>query len=360
MPSPAINITTPTPPRNNSQFRLLYRGSLSLPDSHLLLDGLTFVTRADHPSSGHSLLESPLALALESMRGVQSLRWQGMVKLSDVYLDESAGITMDIHPDATLSRIYFENIFCLEPPMSSESGVKVALGDSDGPETTYMLIFARTQSIDSELELVVGRITLTPPPPRHPRPDDPTPRRPPHLFSRSTSAALPRKRTSGIANLGSGVRIGSPPAASASFRIPDVPPARAGSVKGKERALAPFPEDEEDVFGTGSSSVAPVENKGKRKRPSDEAQQEVENQMEKANKTIIKQSTIHLLQLPKTHPDYKDVYGAVYRGVIFALRSEMKKSAVDLKSVERLVKLHLNMYTPADARPAKTQNRTSS
>ena len=67
-----------------------------------------------------------------------------------------------------------------------------------------------------------------------------------------------------------------------------------------------------------------VENKGKRKRPSDAEQDpraDVENQMEKANKTIIKQSTIHLMQLPKTHPDYKDVYGAVYRGVIFALVS---------------------------------------
>ncbi|KAF7329819.1 VPS9 domain-containing protein [Mycena kentingensis (nom. inval.)] len=348
---PNINITTPTPPRHNSQFRLLYRGSLSLPDSHLLLDGLTFVARVDHPSSGHSLLESPLALALESMRGVQSLRWQGVVNLRDVYLDESAGITMDIHPDAILSRIYFENTFCSEelgPVADSVSGIKVALGDTDGPETTYMLIFARTHPKIAELELVVARITPTPPPAaksRLPRPDDPTPRRPPHLFKRAQSRPLPHKRTDSVASLGSGVRVGSPPATA--FRIPDVPPRPSnGNGKGKERAVVP--EDDEDVFGT---SV--VENKGKRKRASDEGVAEVENQMEKANKTIIKQSAVHLLQLPKTHPDYKDVYGAVYRGVIFALRSEMKRTAVDLKSVERLVKQHMNMYLPADARPAK-------
>jgi hypothetical protein len=41
--------------------------------------------------------------------------------------------------------------------------------------------------------------------------------------------------------------------------------------------------------------------------------------MEKANKTIIKQSTVHALPVSKSHPEYKDIYGAVYRGVQFAL-----------------------------------------
>jgi hypothetical protein len=36
----------------------------------------------------------------------------------------------------------------------------------------------------------------------------------------------------------------------------------------------------------------------------------------------------------------------------------MKKSAVDLKSVERLVKIHVNMYTPTEGRSAKAQNKT--
>jgi hypothetical protein len=52
--------------------RLLYRGALSLPDSHLLLDGLTFT---GNPGNDTSLLENPLALALESMRGRPTLRF---------------------------------------------------------------------------------------------------------------------------------------------------------------------------------------------------------------------------------------------------------------------------------------------
>ncbi|KAJ6483697.1 hypothetical protein DFH09DRAFT_402782 [Mycena vulgaris] len=343
--TPAINIINPTPPRPATQFRLLYRGALSLPDSHLLLDGLTFAARLDHPSSGHNLLQNPLALALESMRGRPSLRWMGPTKLADIYMDEAGGITMDIHPNATLTRIYFENMFCLDPATSLDSGIKVALGDSDGPETTEMIIFARPQA--TELHLAVARITPAPPPPsllRLPRPDDPTPRRPPIRFDRSASVGsnpfVKKRSASAVADLGSGVRLGLDSPAG-SFKIPEMP----RSTKGKERAVIP----DEDVFG----QVA-VENKGKRKR-ADES--DSENQVEKANKTIIKQSAMHLLGIPKTHPEYKDVYGAVYRGVGFALRGEMKKSAVDLKSVERLVKIHVNMYTPPE-RSGKGQSKT--
>lgn len=98
---PIISVTAPTPPRplvspNLNSYRLLYRGSLSLPDSHLLLDGLTFVARLDSPSKHSHLLQNPLALALESMRGRPSLRLSGVVKLGsdDIWLDESGGIEM--------------------------------------------------------------------------------------------------------------------------------------------------------------------------------------------------------------------------------------------------------------------------
>ncbi|KAJ7721468.1 hypothetical protein B0H16DRAFT_1602458 [Mycena metata] len=329
--APAINIINPTPPRPAGQYRLLHRGALSLPDSHLLLDGLTFVARLEHPSSGgHNLLENPLALALESMRKRPSLRWMGPTKLADIYMDETGGISMDIHPNATLTRIYFENTFCLDS--SHDIGIKVALGDSDGPDMTQMIIFARPQAT-GELQLIVARITPAPPPPsllRLPRPDDPTPRRPPIRFDRSSSVGsnpLVRKRTASMANLGSSVRLDS-----ASFKVPDVP---RNSVKREEDL-------DDDVFGQ-------VENKGKRKAESD-----AENQMEKANKTIIKQSAMHLLPIPKAHPEYKEVYGAVYRGVLFALRGEVKRSAVDLKSVERFVKIHVNMYVPSEARKNKS------
>ncbi|KAJ7099352.1 hypothetical protein B0H15DRAFT_543784 [Mycena belliarum] len=344
--SPAINITQPTPPRTAAQFRLLYRGALSLPDSHLLLDGLTFAARLDHLSPGHNLLQNPLALALESMRKRPSLRLMGLTKLASIYMDETGDISMDIHPSATLTRIYFENIFCLDPATSLDSGIKVALGDSDGPDTTEMVIFARAQG--PQLQLIVARITPAPPPRtllRLPRPDDPTPRRPPIRFDRSASAganpfAGARKRTTSVADLGSGVRLGVGAEAPGAFKIPEMP-------RIKREASA-----DEDVFGAG----AVVENKGKRKRGEEES--ESENQMEKANKTIIKQSAMHHLSIPKTHPEYKDVYGAVYRGVGFALRAEMKRTAVDLKAVERLVKIHVNMYAPADTlRSAKGHTR---
>ncbi|KAF7326417.1 VPS9 domain-containing protein [Mycena venus] len=278
------------------------------------------------------------------MRGRPSLRWMGTTKLADTYLDETGGISMDIHPSATLTRIYFENTFCVDPSASLQSGIKVALGDSDGPETTQMLIFARPHSqgsTNSELELVVARITPAPSAPsllRLPRPDDPTPRRPPIRFglertaTSSSSANLfsgrNLKRTASAASLGSSVRVGldaMPEAGSSStanadtFKIPAIP--RAGKERAHPMAVdIKQEEEEEDVFGTGR-----VENKGKRKRGSDDRESDVENQMEKANKTIIKQSTIHALPIPKTHPEYKDIYGAVYRGVGFALRGEMKK-----------------------------------
>ncbi|KAJ7678563.1 hypothetical protein B0H17DRAFT_1206798 [Mycena rosella] len=321
---PGINIINPTPPRPAGPFRLLYRGALSLPDSHLLLDGLTFAARLDHPASGHNLLQNPLALALESMRGRPSLRWMGPTKLTSIYMDETGGITMahtgtstHCHPHPNILR---EHVLP-RPRRIPRLWLKVALGDSDGPETTEMIIFARPQAAAAELQLIVARITPAPPPPsllRLPRPDDPTPRRPPIRFDRSSSLsaiAFAKKRTASVADLGSGVRLGaadSPTASgSGSFKIPEMP----RSSKGKERAVV-CPDD--DVFGQGA-----VENKGKRKR--DEA---ADGEMEKANKTIIKQSTIHLMSIPKTHPEYKDVYGAVYRGVGFALASPRRDEAV--------------------------------
>jgi len=80
-------------PSASANYRLLYRGSLSLPDSYISLDGLTFSARLESPMK-HHLLENPLALALESMRGRQSLRFVGTVKLGDVWLDETMSVEM--------------------------------------------------------------------------------------------------------------------------------------------------------------------------------------------------------------------------------------------------------------------------
>ena len=81
---------TPTGKQNTSGHRLLYRGALALPDSHLLLDGLSFV--AETSGTAENLLENPLALALESMRGRPSLALLGTENLQDVWLDASSEI----------------------------------------------------------------------------------------------------------------------------------------------------------------------------------------------------------------------------------------------------------------------------
>jgi hypothetical protein len=62
----------------------------------MLLDGLTFVARLDSPSKHSQLLQNPLALALESMRGRQSLRFMGVIKLNEtnMWMDQSGEVEM--------------------------------------------------------------------------------------------------------------------------------------------------------------------------------------------------------------------------------------------------------------------------
>ena len=76
-----------TPPSH----RLLFRGSLSVPGSKLLLEGLTFTVPLK--SSPAKLLENPLALGLESMRG-RTLALSGITRLDAVYLDKSTEVNL--------------------------------------------------------------------------------------------------------------------------------------------------------------------------------------------------------------------------------------------------------------------------
>lgn len=182
---------------SDSSHRLLHRGALSLSDSYLLLDGLTFCARLpgktgapphDSPSMSHpsdllarQLINNPLALALESMRGRPSLRLIGTVHLKDIWLDDTGEVYMyveihyhhsktllqtiplvwtiirrfgfrDIHPMATLSKVYFENTLCLAPLSSvsggvrkqrTEVGVRVALGDTGTRLLSIQFVLAR-------------------------------------------------------------------------------------------------------------------------------------------------------------------------------------------------------------------------
>jgi hypothetical protein len=103
MPIDASNASTSTV----TSHRLLYRGALELPDSYMVLDGLSFtlaldavlsatgeggnttVTSTPSGKSKLELLENPLALALESMRGRPTLQFLGTTKIADVHVDGS-------------------------------------------------------------------------------------------------------------------------------------------------------------------------------------------------------------------------------------------------------------------------------
>ena len=77
-----------TPPSH----RLLFRGSLSVPDSRLLLHGFSFTVPIDNTQSPSiRLLQNHLALSLESMRG-RSLALTGPTRVDAVLLDKMAEV----------------------------------------------------------------------------------------------------------------------------------------------------------------------------------------------------------------------------------------------------------------------------
>ncbi|KAL0955615.1 hypothetical protein HGRIS_001850 [Hohenbuehelia grisea] len=360
-----------SPSSSTTAFRLLYRGALSLPDSHLLLDGLSFFATA----AGSELLDNPLALALESMRGRPSLLFMGQVRLADVYVDDSASVALDIHPQAMISRIFFENTFCLLPmgTLQSDIGVKVALGDTgmcsilyfvnlagpfvDGPETTSIVIYARARpESPSVIRLCVSRITPPPPPPsvkRLPRPDDPTPRLPPPHFALGKPARVRElKRTASAANVGS-----KPPAKKAKSMT------AVAQVKDAGKGL-------ENIFKV---PPVPLHDKGKGKAllgPEDDvfaSQEPISDHSLESNKQLIKRCAFQHITagipppvqlapnttpfpfrgcppIPKSHPDHKELLGWVYRGVSYALRNSIKVRQLDSQLVDQLVRAHVQMY----------------
>ncbi|KAG1813135.1 uncharacterized protein BJ212DRAFT_1569381 [Suillus subaureus] len=326
-----------------SSSRLLYRGSLSLPDSYILLDGLTFSANL---LANKDLLHNPLALALESMRGRPSLRLKGTESLKNICIDPSDDVCMDIHPSATLSRVYFENMLCLShlsPDGRTEMGARVALGDTDGPATTEILIFGKAHSSPTtpSITIRVARIT---PATRAPRPDDPTPRKPPqHLLTRTQSigelAANTRIKVKGdesevvrrarevmlhLPNSKSRGRGKDKERGSAVFKVPTLP--------AKKTNHAP----EADVFGPLSDA------KGKARAVDDGV-----GDIEQENKSIIKKFTVRHLDavgVSKAHPEFKELFGFVYRGTTFALRATIKKSSVSALALETLVEAHIKLY----------------
>jgi hypothetical protein len=161
-----------------------------------------------------------------------------------------------------------------------------------------MVIFARLpeEGSDATVDLVVGRITASPPVNsssymRLPRPDDPKPREPPLSFTNSAHRNL--KRTTflvdeppskkpifgddeSFADMGSGFRLDTPPGTS--FKIPTLP------VKKNSKSKDQVPQEnhaEDDLFGP----VIPPELKQKQtKVPEDEILDE--GAIEKKNKNV--------------------------------------------------------------------------
>ncbi|EIN06677.1 hypothetical protein PUNSTDRAFT_136522 [Punctularia strigosozonata HHB-11173 SS5] len=424
-------------PSGPARHRLLYRGALALPDSHLTLDGIMFsiptVTTSLTPNragSSAALLDNPLALALEVMRGRPTLNFLGTVKLDDIYLhpddcDDQAGVSMHVHPDATLSVIYFENVFCLEKVdadqgaknLRTKYGVRVGLGGDEIPE---FVIFGQPDE-SAIMHLRVARVLPQPPVQalslgtssaekrmRLPRPDDPTPRKIPLTFfgekvtgdgnargtlkrrradsngggpskmsqkekaedtlrrAREVMTGVEFKRSSSSASLAgpSTTRAASarPPTAKtkgksekssdALFRVPSVPLSRTKSapsttsVKGKGKALVAEPD--EDVFGT----VAAVASR---------------EDHEPSNKAFLKRLTVAALKgvlhvdsaaiaegkdgpsNVKDHPEFKELFNHVYRGVSFAARNCMRVQLLEadegrVNMVKRMIDLHVSMY----------------
>lgn len=187
----------------------------------------------------------------------------------------------DIHPQALLSQVYFENVFCLKP--QSERGVKVALGDTDGPETTQIVIYARRDG--HAINLCVGRISTAPPPPsvpRLPRPDDPIPRVPPlHLGKHPRVRELKRAHTS--VELGSkGSKRQKILDADTTFKIPTIPSQGSGvpQAKAKGKTKKKGDEEHEDVFGTLNAQT-----KGKHKQ-TEKSNLQIDPEIEQGNKLV--------------------------------------------------------------------------
>ncbi len=197
----------------------------------------------------------------------------------------------DIHSQALISQVYFENVFCLK--QQTERGVKVALGDTDGPETTQIVIYARRDG--HAISLCVGRISTAPPPPtvpRLPRPDDPIPRVPPlHLGKHPRVRELKRAHTSVELSSKGGKRQKIIDVDTATFKVPTIPSQGSGvsQAKAKGKAKRKCDDEHEDVFGTLNAQT-----KGKRKQ-NEKSSPQIDPEIEQGNKVVRPMLWLHVI-----------------------------------------------------------------
>ncbi|KDQ13986.1 hypothetical protein BOTBODRAFT_356748 [Botryobasidium botryosum FD-172 SS1] len=354
---------TSTPTRRAPAHRLLYRGSLLLENSEpeMLLEGICFL--AHHaPSSPTSLLSSPLPLALESMRGRPNLRIRSTVQLSSLEgrIDVSGNVKMHVHPQSYLAIQYFERLFCHEQIEGAEGrtklGIQVALGDAGGNDTEDFVVFGQiTQSYSVEpsapvIQMITARILPIPRPSARlnlPRPDDPMPRDP--LFAQPRNL----KRVRSLANRDSESRrntkartisIDSKDVVNAarSYQIPKADDRNKG--KGKAKAKPQDTEDDPFLIPSAPAALPPPIQPVPPPDPNNTSEV-----LEATNKSTIKKLALSALTangVSRDHPEFKEIFGWVTRGVGYALRATIRQRKIEREKAKALILSHVRMYVP--------------
>ncbi|KZV99108.1 hypothetical protein EXIGLDRAFT_762876 [Exidia glandulosa HHB12029] len=357
----------PTPPRGSGTHRLLYCGALSLPDSRLQLDGIAFTARLP-PTSPSTLLDSPLPLALESMRG-RPLSLVGVVSLKDTLLELADEINLFVNPAANLTVGFFERNLCYDEVDAkglTTVGIRIGLGDEHEPQEDDIIICGRVSAASVApgvpmLQLVAARIAPkplpAPPQRRAPRPDDPSPRRP-DIFSSlaQTRRGTKRLRDDEIqerAGAGKRTKVALDPkiARAKDLTLRPPPPPRL-ELNGKS---LPAAVDRDGFRVPGAPAAAAAKRKeqssapksSSQKPPPDTDMDTDSSLLETVNKTTIKSVAVKVLSqrgLTKDHPEFKEVYQWTLRGVGFAMRKKMTTTQIDIGLIKRLVEAHTDMY----------------
>ncbi|KAJ1306085.1 hypothetical protein OPQ81_010797 [Rhizoctonia solani] len=372
------------------QHRLLYRGALSVPGSAILLEGIQFVARL--PGIVPPLLAAPLPLALESMRGIPSLKLLGTMKLTPdtARLDTEIDVRLHIHPQAYVTSGYFQRVLVLGAeyiperpllrsphphphidPRITSTAVRIGLGED------VIVVYGRLQAEEyarvergegiGKLELVAARLldpasqsddsddeemdsqdavfavpqTVV----RPPRPDDPLPREPPtrEALKRTDSTTLSGlKRTASV--------MGGAKRSLAFGRVRSEVKEPTSSAKGKSKAKGKLKAEDgaDDPFAAESEvDVSAVLPKMMARVKSGSVAMPAAGGEEATNKALVKrlaQSALETYGVEKDDPGFKEMFGYVTRGVGFAFRNRMKCEKIARDELRKMVVRHVEMY----------------
>jgi len=74
---------------------------------------------------------------------------------------------------------------------------------------------------------------------------------------------------------------------------------------------------------------------------------DIAKELEKANKAVVKRAASDCLAkygIHKADAEFKEIWGFVYRGTEFALRTQMQSRAIESRAAEKFAKVHAEMY----------------